>query len=243
VAAPLDLSVVIPAHNEGPNLRELLPPLRALLSGLGIRSEIFVVVRCEDDATRDAVGGGPGAILRQDEPGYGGALRTGLRAAAGEFVLTMDADLSHPPTFVADLWRRRQDAELLIASRYVKGGGARMPLHRALLSRVLNRFFALGLGVPLRDLSSGFRLYRRSALVMDEVTAKDFDVLPEIVVRVYRHGWRVQEVPFLYEPRVHGSSNARIVPFGLAYLRTFGRLRALSRSRVSPEDRPPSDRI
>jgi dolichol-phosphate mannosyltransferase len=226
VAAPPDLSVIIPAHDEAPNLRELLPALRALLDEQGIRSEVFVVVRDVDEATREAVGGA-GRVLRQDEPGYGGALRTGFRAAAGEFILTMDADLSHPPTFVADLWRHRHEAEVLIASRYVRGGGARMPLYRALLSRVLNRFFALGLGVPLRDLSSGFRLYRRSALLIDEVNARDFDLLPEIVVRNYRRGFRVREIPFHYEPRAHGSSNARIVPFGLAYLRTFGRLRAL----------------
>jgi dolichol-phosphate mannosyltransferase len=224
---PLDLTVVVPAHNEGPNLRELLPPLRALLDGLGVRSEILVVVRQEDDATREAVASGPGRVLRQDEPGYGGALRTGFRTAGGEFVLTMDADLSHPPTFAADLWRRRHEAEILIASRYVPGGGATMPVHRAVLSRVLNRFFALGLGVPLRDLSSGFRLYRRDALRLDEVTARDFDVLPEIVVRACRQGGRVLEIPFLYEPRAHGSSNARIIPFGLAYLRTFGRLLTL----------------
>ena len=64
-----------------------------------------------------------------------------------------------------------------------------MPILRALLSRVLNRFFALGLGVPLRDLSSGFRLYRTSALDMRAVAARDFDVLPEIVVRL--EGYRV----------------------------------------------------
>lgn len=230
MAAPSELSVVIPAHNEGPNLRELLPPLRALLAELCVSSEIFVVVRSEDAATRNAVSGGAGRVLLQAEPGYGGALRSGFRAAVGAFVLTMDADLSHPPTFAADLWKRRHDAEILIASRYVAGAGARMPVHRALLSRVLNRFFALGLGVPVRDLSSGFRLYNRSALVMDEVTARDFDILPEIVVRAYRHGFRVEEVPFFYEPRAHGSSNARIIPFGLAYLRTFWRLRALHRS-------------
>jgi len=229
VAESPDLSVIIPAHNEGPNLRELLPPLRALLDARGIRNEVFVVVREEDGATREAVSG-VARVLRQEEPGYGGALRTGFRAAAGEFILTMDADLSHPPTFVADLWEKRLEAEVLIASRYVSGGGARMPAHRALLSRFLNRFFAKGLGVPLRDLSSGFRLYRRRALLLDEVTARDFDVLPEIVVRAYRHGWRVQEVPFFYEPRVHGSSNARIIPFGLAYLKTFGRLRGLRRA-------------
>ena len=99
-----------------------------------------------------------------------------------------------------------------------------MGASRAILSRVLNRFFAWGLGVPLRDLSSGFRLYRKSALAMENVAARDFDVLPEIVIRAYTNGWRVREVPFQYEPRVHGASNARVIPFGLAYLKTFRRL-------------------
>jgi dolichol-phosphate mannosyltransferase len=235
VSARLDLTVIIPAHNEGPNLRVLLPQLWTILNGLGIQSEVLVVVRDIEPQTREAVGDRLGTIVRQREPGYGGALRTGFSMAAGRYVLTMDADLSHPPTFVADLWRRRDEAEVLIASRYVEGGGARMPLVRALLSRVLNRFFALGLGVPLRDLSSGFRLYRTSALDLRAVTARDFDVLPEIVVRAYTEGWRVREIPFRYEPRVHGSSNARILPFGLAYLRTFRTLWSLRNSVVSAD--------
>lgn len=228
--ASLDLSVVVPAHDEGPNLQLLLPQLRTILDGLGIEAEVLVVVRDPDPLTQAAVAGGLGTVVTQREPGYGGALRTAFAQARGRFVVTLDADLSHPPTFVADLWRRRHEAEILVASRYVPGGAATMPLVRALLSRVLNRFFALGLGVPLRDLSSGFRLYRASVLDMQGVTARDFDVLPEIVVRAYTEGFRVREIPFHYEPRVHGSSNARIIPFGLAYARTFGRLWSLRNS-------------
>jgi hypothetical protein len=67
------------------------------------------------------------------------------------------------------------------------------------------------------------------------VTARDFDVLPEIVVRAYTGGWRVKEIPFRYEPRAHGSSNARIIPFGLAYARTFRRLWALRNSVLSAD--------
>jgi dolichol-phosphate mannosyltransferase len=230
VSSSLDLSVVIPAHNEGPNLRLLLPQLGSILDGLGIRSEVLVVVREPDPETEAAAREGRAAVVTQREPGYGGALRTGFALGRGGHVLTMDADLSHPPTFVADLWQHRQEADILIASRYVAGGAAKMPLLRALLSRVLNRFFALGLGVPLRDLSSGFRLYRAAALDLEAVTARDFDVLPEILIRAHSAGRRVLEIPFRYEPRAHGSSNARIVPFGIAYVRTFGRLHSLRRS-------------
>jgi dolichol-phosphate mannosyltransferase len=235
VSASLDLSVIVPAHSEGPNLQLLLPQLRTILDGLGIATEVLVVVREADAETRAAVGGGLATIVRQLAPGYGGALRAGFAQARGRHLLTMDADLSHPPTFVSDLWSRREEAEILVASRYVPGGDARMPLVRALLSRVLNHFFAWGLGVPLRDLSSGFRLYRTSVLDMQAVTARDFDVLPEIVVKAYTEGWRVKEIPFRYEPRVHGSSNARIIPFGLAYARTFRRLWSLRNSVLSAD--------
>jgi dolichol-phosphate mannosyltransferase len=235
VSARLDLSVVVPAHNEGPNLQLLLPQLRTILEALRIETEVLVVVREADAETRAAVGSGLATIVEQREPGYGGALRTGFALARGRYVLSMDADLSHPPTFVADLWKRRDEAEILVGSRYVQGGDATMPLVRALLSRVLNRFFARGLGVPLRDLSSGFRLYRTGVLDMRAVTARDFDVLPEIVVRAYTEGWRVQEIPFHYEPRAHGSSNARIIPFGLAYARTFRRLWSLRNSVLSAD--------
>jgi dolichol-phosphate mannosyltransferase len=245
VPARLDLSIVVPAHNEGPNLQLLLPHLRTILEALRIETEVLVVVREADAETRAAVAGGLATIVVQREPGYGGALRTGFALARGRYVVTMDADLSHPPTFVADLWSRRDEAEILVASRYVQGGDATMPLVRALLSRVLNRFFARGLGVPLSDLSSGFRLYRTSVLDMSAVTARDFDVLPEIVVRAYTEGWRVREIPFRYEPRAHGSSNARIIPFGLAYARTFRRLWSLRNSVLSAdyEDRAYSSLI
>jgi hypothetical protein len=74
VSASLDLSVIIPAHNEGPNLRIRLPQLRTLLDGLGIESEVLVVVRDVEEETREAVGDGLGTIVQQREPGYALAL-------------------------------------------------------------------------------------------------------------------------------------------------------------------------
>jgi SAM-dependent methyltransferase len=82
----------------------------------------------------------------------------------------------------------------------------------------------------VRDLSSGFRLYRSDILRGYTFRARDFDILQEILVLLYADGWRVKEVPFQYAPRKHGSSNARVIPFGMAYLRTFRALWALRNS-------------
>src|SRR5262249_51007315 len=159
-----DLSIVIPALNEGPNLELLLPQLKSVLDRIGIRWEILIVTRDHDFGTREAGERGGARVLNQQEPGYGGALLSGFYEDRGCSIITMDADLSHQPTFIEDMWRERDNAEVIVASRYVPGGSADMPLGRYLLSRFLNMFFCRGLGLEIHDLSSGYRLYRKSAV-------------------------------------------------------------------------------
>jgi dolichol-phosphate mannosyltransferase len=124
----VDLSVVIPALDEGENLATLLPELRETLVALGLRAEILVVTRAADELTSTAAAGASAQTLIQTRPGYGGALLTAFQRARGRFVLTMDADLSHPPAVLRDMWTQRHAADVLIASRYVSGGSASMPL-------------------------------------------------------------------------------------------------------------------
>ena len=228
--AARDLSIIIPALNEGPNLALLLPEVRAVVDSLGISWEILIVTGEADALTVEAATANGAVVLKQEERGYGGALVTGFRAAHGAYLLTMDADLSHRPEFIRDLWRCRQSGEVVIASRYVEGGVARMPVLRYLLSRVINLFFGFGLSLSVQDMSSGFRLYKASALRDQQFTARDFNILQEILVRTYAQGWQAREVPFEYAPRRHGSSNARVFRFGLAYLRTFWSLWKLRNS-------------
>jgi dolichol-phosphate mannosyltransferase len=229
-AVGVDLSVIIPAIAEGPNLEILLPALKEILIEITDSHEIIIVTRENDDHTARAATASGAVVLEQSERGYGGALLCGFGAARGDYILTMDADLSHPPTFVRDLYFARRNAEVVIASRYVEGGRASMPLSRYILSRVLNSFFSRGLSLSARDLSSGFRIYRRDILPTIEVEARDFDSLQEILVKASAEGWKIGEIPFTYEPRRHGSSHARVFQFGMAYLRTFWKLWKLRNS-------------
>lgn len=217
----IELSVLIPALNEGPNLRDLLPNLRAVLDDLKITYEILLITREADELSLEIATTQGAVIVEQRERGYGGALVEGIERARGEYLLTMDADLSHPPHFIRDMWSQRARAEVTIASRYVSGGSAHMPRSRYLLSRVLNAFFSRGLSLKVDDMSSGFRLVKSDVLRSQSLTARDFDVVQEMLVRAYADGCRVQEVPFDYAPRKHGSSHARVFRFGLAYLKTF----------------------
>ena len=245
VSSAVDLTVVIPAHHEAQNLELLLPELAAVLRRLGIAHEMLIVATTSDEPTVESALSTGARVIVQTGRGYGNALTTGFREASGEYVLTMDADLSHPAEFVEGLWRHRHHADVVIASRYVDGGRAHMSRYRLWLSRTLNAFFARGLDMPIADLSSGFRLYRRSVLREQRITGIDFDVLQQIVVQAYAQGRRVFEVPFSYRPRIHGSSHARVVRVGVACLRRFGQLWLLRNSILAADydDRAHDSRI
>ena len=221
---PPDLTVIIPALNEEKNLEILLPLLSGVITDLGLAVDIIVVDGGSHDETK-AVANGLGArVVVQQERGYGGALLTGFAAATAPYVITMDADLSHQPVFLKDFWQQRCDAELLIASRYVVGGKAEMGKVRRIMSLALNRIYSRVLDLPLRDLSSGFRMYDRRVLTALDLQARDFDALEEILVRIYVAGGRVREVPFHYQVRNSGKSHAKLVRFGWAFSKTLLRM-------------------
>ena len=87
--------------------------------------------------------------------GYAAAIATGFEDALGDWILTLDADLSHDPDFVAKMWRARERVDIVIASRYVRGGVAYTGRLRRFLSWLLNAFLRRVLSIPVRDLSSG----------------------------------------------------------------------------------------
>jgi dolichol-phosphate mannosyltransferase len=219
-----DLSVVIPALNEAENLKALLPLIQQVIGDLGIKAEIIVVDGGSVDDTKAVVAALNARFILQTERGYGGALLAGFASARAPYVATMDADLSHPPIFLKDFWRHRASADVLIASRYVSGGKADMAMGRRILSAILNRTYAVLLGLKLKDLSSGFRMYDRNQIEKLDLRARDFDVLEEILVKIHINGGHIKEVPFHYQVRQSGKSHAKLVKFGWAYLKTLLRM-------------------
>ena len=225
-----DISVVILALDERDNIALLLPLLREVIASLNLEAEVIIADGGSVDGTQDVANKQGAVVVTQLERGYGGALLAGFAAARAPFVVTMDADLSHPPVFLRDFWQERDTSQMLIASRYVAGGKADMGSFRRVLSRILNKTYARVLDLPLADLSSGYRMYRRDLLEKVELQARDFDVLEELLVKVHLLGGRIKEVPFHYQVRNSGKSHAKLVRFGWAYLRTLVRMRRLRNS-------------
>jgi len=226
----LDLSIVIPTLNEQGNIGPLVGRCKTTLAELDITYEIIAVDGGSKDNTVNEAEEAGARAIQQEGRGYGGALRTGFKNARGQYIQTMDSDLSHEPEVIAQLWAAREKAEVTIASRYVEGGGGDMPIFRAVLSKILNVVFTTLLSIPVKDISSGFRLYKGDTVRAISFEAEDFDVLEEILIVIYVGGGRVAEVPFQYRPRQEGKSNAKLFKFAIAYLKTLYSMWKLRRS-------------
>ena len=198
--APLDLSILVSGLERQPDPDGFLNLVRLEADALPARSEII----------RVATGESP----------FGAALKAAFESARGAFLITVDADISPPLACLADLWAHRNDAEVVIASRYVSKTPNGMGKLRAAASGLLNVAFRRGLSLSIHDLSSSFRIYRSNVVKAMPLQAQDYDVLEEVLVRACAAGWRVGEVPFSYAPNPRVRTRAHTT-LALAYLRTF----------------------
>ncbi len=225
-----EISIILPTYNEGGNVGPLIERQKKILNSITRNYEIIVVDGHSRDSTCEEAKKAGAKIMLQKEKGYGAALKEGFAAARGNYIITMDADLSHDPVFIKEMWKKRGDFDVVIASRNVKGGEADMPLQRRILSRMLNLLFGFVLSTPVKDLSSGYRMYNAKVLKEIKIEGTDFNVLQEILVRAYNNGWRIAEISFHYKPRKAGQTKARLLKFAVSYLKTLKRLWVLRNS-------------
>jgi len=212
----MDISVVLPVMNECENVRALLPRLKSIFAREKLSYEILVIDGNSTDGTREVAADLGARVLPERRRGYAGALTTGLAEAKGDYILTLDADLSHDPDFVTKMWRARTHGDIVIASRYARGGVAYSGFFRRKLSDFLNFALRRALSMPVGDISSGFRLYRREVAQQDlELESQNFEIQEEILAKAYAKGFSITEVPFVYFPRGSGRSHARVLRFGI----------------------------
>ncbi len=213
---------MIPTYNESLNIEPLVREI--LRQGPDIGA---VVV---DDDSPD----GTAAIaerLRQEDPRVHLILRKNVRGrgTAGivgfqyairqgvEWIIDMEADFSHQPAYSPYVLGQMADCALLIGSRLVEGGGERgRPFLRRWITRAANAYIRLVLNLPIRDCTSGYRVFRREVLEtidLEQIMSPGPSVVEEVLYKVYKRGFRIKEVPYILEERKAGAStfNRRIM--------------------------------
>lgn len=208
VAEP-ELTIVVARLERLSDPAAFLDRLRRDVDALGVPNEIIVV--------------------SQDPRGFGHTLRAGFAQARGAYVLTADPDFDGPMTYLADLWRQRHNAEIVVGSRYVDGGRTEMPAARLAGSRLLNLAFRRGLSLGVNDGSSALRLYRTDVVRSLRLDTGNYDILQEVLVRAYAAGWRVLEIPIQYRPNAAMPSKAH-ASLARDYVRTYWTLWRLRNS-------------
>jgi dolichol-phosphate mannosyltransferase len=226
-----DLTVVLPAYLEEENLRLLLPRLTATLATLNTTWEVLVVDTIEPmDKTRDVcLANGCTYLARAPGNEFGDAVRCGIAASRGRRVAFMDADGSHPPEFLTDLWRHRDEADVVVASRYTAGGVTENSAALVVMSRILNTSYALVLGLPCKDVSNSFKIYPGDALRRLRLVCRHFDIVEEILYKLVRGPARsrVVEIPFAFKKRMFGDTKRNLLIFIASYVVTIVRLRCM----------------
>jgi dolichol-phosphate mannosyltransferase len=213
------LVVCLPTYDEISNLEPMARALGAVLDGMGIEGRVLVI----DDASPDRTGeladrlAAELAFLdvlhRERKDGLGPAYVAGFERALGagaDLVATIDCDFSHDPADLPRLVEATARAGVTLGSRYVEGGEvADWGAVRRAVSRGGSLYARLWLGIPVRDATSGFRVYRREALEAIDparVVARGYAFQIEMAYRALRAGFAVEEVPIRFSDRVEGGS-------------------------------------
>ncbi|MBD0281551.1 MAG: polyprenol monophosphomannose synthase [Thermoleophilaceae bacterium] len=213
------LWLILPTYNEVENLEPLVQALLPRLESTGLTHRILVV----DDNSPDGTGDEADRLAREvahvevlhraHKQGLGRAYLAGFEVALGagaELVMEMDADFSHDPADVPRLIAAANAADLVLGSRYVPGGGvANWGMARRMVSRGGCAYARLVLGIPVRDLTGGFKCFHRRVLEtldLNGVHANGYGFQIELTYKAVRAGYTVMEVPIVFRERRRGVS-------------------------------------
>jgi dolichol-phosphate mannosyltransferase len=213
--------LVLPTYNEADNVQAILTRAGEVLAAAAPEGfRILVVDDGSPDGTGDIADSMAGehdwvrVLHRTEKAGIGPAYLAGFAHALGEgagYVMEMDSDFSHDPADLARLLERaRTDADLVLGSRYVPGGGVSdWGRLRQLISEWGSTYARVVLGLKVRDLTGGFKCFRREvleAIDFQTVRSRGYAFQVELTYRAVQAGFRVAEVPIVFREREKGQS-------------------------------------
>ena len=225
------ISAVLLAYGEEKNLRILIPRIREKLLEIGEEWEIIVIDGpVVLDKSEEACAELGVRYFRQQKHGFAEAFREGIQKANFRTFLILDADFSHDPEYIPAIYERfvEKRADVVIGSRYIKGGDNMDSLPARVMSRILNSVYGMTLGVRVADLSTDYRIYRTVRLkkVEAKLKCKHYDVLQEVLLFLKQDKqsegkrFRVEEVPIVFKKRKYGESKRQLFKFILSYMKS-----------------------
>jgi dolichol-phosphate mannosyltransferase len=247
--------VIVPTYNERENLEPLVTAVRAELDQVGADHTVLVV----DDSSPDGTGELADRLARDDprvavlhrrqKSGLGPAYIAGFRRALEEgaqLIVEMDADFSHDPSYLPRMLEAAGRADVVLGSRYVEEGGIlNWGRGRRIVSRGGSWYARTLLGIPVTDLTGGFKCFRREvleAIDLDQVRSRGYAFQIELTYRALRMGFRVEEVPIVFtERRVGQSKMTRQIVLEAAWMVPVLRLSgSAKRPDADPRQRDPA---
>lgn len=229
-------SVLLPTYNERENLPYMIFFLDEAFQKVGVDHEIIIVDDASPDGTQkiakelQALYGDDKVILapRTGKFGLGSAYVHGAQRATGNYIIILDADLSHHPKYIPDFIAKQRETgcDIVSGTRYVQNGGVYgWTFRRKLVSRVANYLAHLVLRPGVSDLTGSFRLFTTESFqrIMQQMEAKGFVFQMEIIVRAKKMGFDVREVPITFVDRLFGQSKMGIDEI-IQYLQQIQRL-------------------
>jgi glycosyltransferase involved in cell wall biosynthesis len=225
----VEVSIVVPAHNEDANLPKLVPRLRELAAKLGDAEIILVDDHSVDNTPQlvdeyEHIWPGVRAIHRRGgNRGMGNTLREGTAAAKGRFILWTMADMTDDLQKAPEMLQRLRDgSDMVFASRYMPGGSAGdlEPLKR-FASWGVGFVSRLSLGMRVHDVTNAYRMFRREVFDTVRPESGDYAISPEFAFKAQLAGYRLDEVPTTHTKRKHGVDNLRMFKMARRYFGVF----------------------
>ena len=222
----MKLTVVIPAHNEEEVIGDTLARLE---SELAIPHEVVVVNDHSTDRTAEVVGEASAKwpnirlVDNMRPPGFTNALKAGFDAVSEGAIATVMGDLCDDPRTIEKMFEKMQDGyDVVCGSRYIKGGGK---IGGRFLQNMFSKFVGISLhlltGIPTRDVSNAFKMYRRDVVANMNIEEAGFASSLEITVKAYVKNYRITEVPTVWRGRTKGQSSFRIFRVSKNYIRWY----------------------
>lgn len=209
----MQLSIIIPCFNEEKNVQRYRDELWSVLESLNLDFEVVLV----DDGSKDSTAVEIKKIIKPQlrlerhevNKGLGAAVRTGITAATGEWLVVLDGDLTFHPNLIPRLLesvKAHPEVDFVIGSPNLGGYGAGIPVWRLVISKLANTVYRILLGEPITSINQIFRLYKTEQLKQLHLSSVGFDINAEILFKLVFKGKNFVEVPAELTMRLHGVS-------------------------------------